>query len=234
MSKFEFKLKEALKEEAAQVPDYWENISKKANIPYNGRITMKESPKRNLLRLRYVIPVVCGLAFVVMLSLISFPNNNKVENLFINNIVGSMGSKIGLPENGTTQTVSYETYLEKANMNLDLWLPTGLENTEDAYVYYNEDGTIFMMSGYTFSNPSSGESLTIRFQNDTLPLTDTRYQLENEEITIINGEGIVIGYYKELDAYYTAFMYKGIGYDLTGMQGISQEDFINVIQSIIQ
>ena len=145
-----------------------------------------------------------------------------------------MGSKIGLPENGTTETVSYESYLEKANMNIDLWLPTGLENTEDAYVYYNEDGTVFMMSGYTFSNPNSGENLTIRFQNDTLPLTDTRYQLENEEVTIINGEDIIIGYYKELDSYYTAFMYKSIGYELTGMQGISQEDFIKVIQSIIQ
>lgn len=234
MSKFEFKLKEALKREATNAPDYWDNISKKANIHYNGRITMKESPKRNLLRLRYVIPAVFGLAFVVMLSLISFPNNNKVESIVINNIGGSMGSKIGLPENGTTDTVSYETYLERANMDLDLWLPKGLENTEDAYVYYNEDGTIFMMSGYTFSNPSSGESLTIRFQEDSLPLTDTRYQLENEEITTINDEDIVIGYYKELDAYYTAFIYQGIGYDLTGMQGISQEDFINVIQSILQ
>jgi|GEM_PF-6392508 len=234
MSKFEFKLKESLKEEALQAPDYWEKISKKANIPYNGRMTMKESPKRNLLRLRYVMPAVFGLAFIVMLSMISLPNNNKVENLIINNIVGSMGSKIALPENGTTENVSYETYLEKANMNLDLWLPTGLNNTEDAYVYYNEDGTIFMMSGYTFSNPSTGESLTVRFQNDTLPLTDTMYQLENEEATTINGEKVVIGYYEELDTYYTAFIHKGIGYELISMQGISQEDFINVIQSIIQ
>lgn len=234
MSKFEFKLKESLKEEAAQAPDYWENISRKANIPYNGRImTLKKSPEKNLFRLRYLVPVVC-LAIVVMLSLIKFPNNNKVENLIINNIVGSMGSKIRLPENGTTETVSYETYLEQADMDLDLWLPTGLENKEDAYVYYNEDGTLFMMSGYTFRNPSSGESLTIRFQNDSLPLTDTRYQLENEEPTKINGEDIVIGYYKDLDAYITAFMYKGMGYELTGMQGISQEDLIKVIQSIIQ
>lgn len=195
---------------------------------------MKNSPKRNLLRLRYIVPAVCGLALVVMLSLISFPNNNKVENLVINNIVGSTGAKIRLPENGTTETLSYENYLEKAGMNLDLWLPTGLENTDDAYVYYNDDGSEFMMSGYTFSNPSSGESLIIKFQKDALPMTDTRYQLENEKVTTINGVDVVIGYSKDLDAYLTAFIYKGIGYELTGMQGISQEDFIRIIQSIIQ
>ena len=234
MSKFEFKLKESLKDEAAQAPDYWENISRKANIPYNGRMIMKKSPKTNLFRLRYFVPAVCGLALIVMLSLVNFQNNNKVDNLFINNIVSSMGSKIRLPENGTTETLSYETYLDQAGMNLDLWLPTGLENTEDAFVYYNEDGTIFMMSGYTFINSSSGESLTIRFQEGALPLTDTRYQLENEKATTINGEDIVIGYYKDLDTYFTTFIYKGIGYELTTMQGISQEDFINIIQSVLQ
>lgn len=175
-----------------------------------------------------------GMQYSHMLILFQEISNSKVENLFINNIVGSMGAKIRLPENGTTETLSYETYLEQAGMNLNLWLPTGFKNAEDAFVYYNEDGTEFMMSGYTFSNPSSGESLTIRFQNDTLPLTDTRYQLENQETTSINGEDIVIGYYKDLDAYFTSFIYKGIGYELTGMQGLSQDDFIHIVQSILQ
>lgn len=244
MNKFEAKIKKSLKMEAEQSPDYWESISKKTNIPYNGRINMKKLPERKILRLRYAVPAVCGLALLAILFLTKIPGNNPsggdlvntqtVENLKINNITSSIGAKIGLPENGTTETVSYEDYLVQAGMSLELSLPTGLENTEDAYVYYNEDGTEFMMSGYTFSNSSTGESLTVRFQKDVLPMTDTKYQLENQEISTINGEDIVIGYSKDLDAYFTTFIYKGIGYELTGMQGISQDNFISIVQSILQ
>jgi hypothetical protein len=244
MNKFETKVKEALIEEAEQTPDYWETIAKKTKISYNGGIIMKKSPKRNIFKLRYAVPVVCGLALVAVLSftnifenkapILNGSGNQTVQTLQINSILSSTGAKIRLPENGTTEAISYEAYLEKANLNLDLWLPTGLENTEDAYVYYNQDGSEFMMSGYSFSNPNGGAYLMIRFQKDTLPITDTRYQLENQEVSTINGEDIVIGYSKDLDAYFTTFIYKGMGYEVTGMQGISQDDFVHIIQSILQ
>ena len=244
MNKFEAKIKKSLGTEAEQSPDYWESISKKTNIPYNGRMIMKKITKSNMFKLRYAVPAVCGLALVAIIFLTNIPGNNPsggdlvdnqtVENLQINNIVSSNGAKIRLPENGTTEAVSYNDYLVQAGMNLDLWLPTGLENTEDAYVYYNEDGSEFMMSGYTFSNLSTGSYLMVRFQKDVLPMTDTKYQLENQVTSTINGEDIVIGYSEELDAYFTTFIYDGIGYELTGMQGISQDDFISIIQSILQ
>jgi hypothetical protein len=246
MNKFETKIKKALKIEAEQSPDYWESISKKTNIPYNGGMIMKKTTKSKIFKLRYAVPAVCGLALVVMFTFINFQSNKPsdlggdvignqtVENLNINNILSSMSAKIRLPENGTTETLSYDAYLEKAGMNLELELPAGLENTDDAYVYYNEDGSEFMMSGFTFHNPSTGAYLTIRFQKEALPITDTRFQLEKQEVSTINGEDIVIGYNKELDTYFTTFMYQGIGYELNGVQGISQEDFISVIQSILQ
>ena len=246
MNKFEAKVKESLKTAAEQTPDYWEDISKKTNIPYNGRIIMKKSPERNIFRLRYLVPATCGLALVAMLAFINFPGNNApnlggdvtstqtVENLNINNILSTISAKIRLPENGTTEELSYDAYLEKTGMGLDLWLPTGLDTKENAFVYYNEDGTEFMMSGFAFSNPSTGANIRIRFQQGNLPITDVRYQLEKEAVSTINGEDIVIGYNKELDAYVTTFMYQDIGYELSGGQGVSQDDFIQVVQSILQ
>jgi len=246
MSKFEAKLKKALHESVANTPDYWEDISKKTNIPYDGRMIMKKTPERNIFRLRYAVPAVCGFALVAVLLLTNIMGNKQpnlggdvngtqtVENLQINNIISSIGAKIRIPEDGTTETVPYDKYLEQAGMSLNLWLPKGLANTEDAFVYYNADGSEFMMGGYTFSDPSTGESLLIRFQKDSLPITDTKYQFDNQLSSKINGEDIVIGYSAEQDAYYTTFIYKGIGYDLTGTQGFSQEDFISVIQSILQ
>jgi len=246
MNKFESKIKKSLMETAEQTPDYWENISKKTKIPYNGRIIMKKSTKRNIFQLRYILPAACGLALVALLIFINFNgnmapisnneglSNQTVENLQINSILSSTSAKIMLPENGTTETLSYDAYLEQTGMNLDLFLPTGLINTEDAFIYYNEDGSEFMMSGYTFSDQSTGAYLMIRFQQGTLPMTDVRYQLENQEVSTINGEDIVIGYSKDLDMYFSTFMYKGTGYELNGALGIAQDDFISVIQSILQ
>ncbi|MDF2943297.1 MAG: hypothetical protein K0S01_2155 [Herbinix sp.] len=246
MNKFEAEVKEALKTSSEHTPDYWENISKKTNIPYNGRIIMKNSPKKNIFRVRYIAPAVCAFALVATIPFLPGLGNNSpskgndvaniqtVENLNINNISNAISAKIRLPENGTTETISYDNYLKQANMNLNLWLPTGLEKSEDAFIYYNEDGSEFMMSGYHFSNPSTGATLSIRFQHGALPMTDLKYQLENEETSTINGEDIVIGYSKDLDAYCTTFMYEDIGYELSGSQGISQDDFVHVIQSIVQ
>jgi len=245
MNKLESKIKKSLMEAAEQTPDYWENISKKTNVPYNGRTIMKNSNKRNIFQLRYLLPTACGLAIVAMLIFINFGNkppisndeglsNQTVENLQINSILSSTSAKIMLPENGTTETLSYDAYLEQTEMNLDLFLPTGLINTEDAFIYYNEDGSEFMMSGYTFNNQNTGAYLTIRFQQGTLPMTDVRYQLENQEVSTINGEDIVIGYSKDLDMYFSTFMYKGTGFELNGAQGITQDDLIRVIQSILQ
>jgi hypothetical protein len=244
MKKFESKLKEALKNDAAQAPDYWENISQKTNITLNRRMIMEKTTKRNSFKLRYAVPAFCGLALVATLAATNFLGDKapisdsnitqSVENLQINNISTSIGAKIKLPENGTTETVAYKDYLTKAGMNLDLYVPEGLENTDDAFVYYNADGSEFMMSGYTFHNSGTGAYLTVRFQKDTLPMTDTKYLMDTEDTSTINGEDVVIGYSKDLGAYYSTFIYQGIGYELTGGQGVTQDDFVKVIQSILQ
>lgn len=205
---------------------------------------MEKTTKKNSFKLRYAVTAFCGLALVATLAATNLLGDKapvsdsnitqSVENLQINNISTSIGAKIRIPENGTTETVAFKDYLNKAGMNLDLFIPEGLENTDDAFVYYNADGSEFMMSGYTFSNPGTGAYLTVRFQKDRLPITDTKYLMDTEDTSTINGEDVVIGYSKDLGTYYSTFIYQGIGYELTGGQGISQDDFIKVIQSILQ
>lgn len=244
MNRFESKLKEALKNDAAQTPDYWENISQKTNITWNRRMYMEKTTKKNNFKLRYAVPAFCGLALVATLAATNLLGDKapvsdsnitqSVENLQINNISTSIGAKIRIPENGTTETVAFKDYLNKAGMNLDLFIPEGLENTDDAFVYYNADGSEFMMSGYTFLNPGTGAYLTVRFQKDRLPITDTKYLMDTEDTSTINEEDVVIGYSKDLGVYYSTFIYQGIGYELTGGQGVSQDDFVKVIQSILQ
>ena len=81
------------------------------------------------------------------------------------------------------------------------------------------------------TNESAEKNITISFSDTYEPLRDYFIDKENSKVSNINGIELVIYNYKEM--YITKFEYIGIKFDIE-TSGISEEEFINLLVSIIK
>lgn len=83
-----------------------------------------------------------------------------------------------------------------------------------------------------FSNEDFTRSVSIEVEKGSIPWVDYLHLSANEEKSVINNVEVFIGQ-SENGYYYTEFMYKDVGFAMVA-EGVSQDEFIAIIASIIK
>lgn len=252
---FEKDLKEKLMSQ--DTPDYWDGILKKIkagkNIDYKHKKIVKLRNWYTYVAAGIAI-IVCSVIFLNQFVGMSTNNTdtaqiqseqdnnivneavNKIENnIYINQVSSLAKSKIKLPEGYYSENMTYTQYTNSVGLNKIMKLPSDMSILRDSTkVYYNSDGSIFMMNGFKFELSSNEDKyIKIRIQKDTIPLTDLLYELSTEIESNIGNSKLVIGYNKESDIYISNFINNGIGFSLEA-KAISQEEVVKFIESIVE
>ncbi len=167
-------------------------------------------------------------------------NNNSlsIENkIHINKINNLSSTKIKLPDGYYTKELSYNQYISELGINKNIEIPKDMFISKDTTkIYYNPDGSIFLMNGFVYSTPSQDNkdrSVQLRFQQGQIPLTDLLYAFDTETESSFGSTNAVIGYNEKTDTFISNFIHEEIGYSLKAV-GLSQDEFVQIIASIVQ
>jgi hypothetical protein len=171
--------------------------------------------------------------------------------IYFNTFEIRSGARRYVPEDVYQLQITMEEYIRHIGRDpRPSWFPGDLKEAKtELVIWYYPDGKIFDSSNYLYysTDPEdyTAKKIGITVEKDTLPLQD--YILAGENMTsLINGVEVRAGYllmdenYNEdgqpesyFDYYYADFISKGIGYRITAERGITQEEFIKVILSLI-
>lgn len=128
---------------------------------------------------------------------------------------------------------------EYYGLNIFPTVPADLEETDEnweegPYGIYKRDGgkgeVYYDAIVLDYSNKDFSRGVNIELQTGSLPLScyGFFYELKNE--SVINNVKVKIAQ-SDNGYYYASFMYKNVGFRILG-EGLSQEEFVNVILSI--
>lgn len=85
---------------------------------------------------------------------------------------------------------------------------------------------------HNFSNEDFTRRVSMEVQRGSIPWLDYLHLSANKEKSVINNVEVFIGQ-SESGYYYTEFLYKNVGFTIFA-EGVSQEEFVSIIASIIQ
>lgn len=166
--------------------------------------------------------------------------------LYFNQVEEVGSAKIKLPEGAYKAEIQLEEYISYLGSDpRPTWLPEGMaESKKSVQLWYYENGEILDSSwAFRYSSDlenSLAKQIDIDIDKGKLPRTDIDI-LGEEKVSYINDTEIITGHMildksheANNDFYYAEFTYNGIGYRITAERGITQEEFIKVLQSIIK
>lgn len=164
--------------------------------------------------------------------------------LYFNQIVKEDFSKIKLPEGAYRSEIELDEYISFLGSDpRPTWLPEGMEeSSRQVQLWYYENGDV-LNSSWTFHYSSDFENseakrIDIDVDKGVLPSTDISI-LGEEQVSYIDKIEIIVGHMivdqnpKTNNLYYAEFIYNGIGYRITSENGVTQEEFIKLLKSII-
>ena len=163
------------------------------------------------------------------------PNNNKIV---INSINGISSDKMMINlALGDRIEMSIEELCEYYGVDYVPDVP------EDIKIWPDQIGDIYKRNGGTgevywdqnvlnFSNEDFTRSVHIEVDKGSYVLQDYLHFKGTEEKSVINNIEVLIGL-TESGYYYSEFMYKGVGF-LIDAEGVTEEEFVAIIASIIQ
>ena len=166
--------------------------------------------------------------------------------LYFNQVEEVGSAKIKLPEGAYKAEIQLEEYISYLGSDpRPTWLPEGMaESKKSVQLWYYENGEI-LDSSWAFHYSSDLENslakqIDIDIDKGKLPRTDIDI-LGEEKVSYINNTEIITGHMimdnsheANNDFYYAEFTYNGIAYRITAERGMTQEEFIKVLQSIIK
>lgn len=162
--------------------------------------------------------------------------NNKIIVHQIDAVSDDMAMNIALMADDFT-AMDKGALNEYYGMNVVPSVPEDLEEWEDQQhgIYRRNGGTgevYWDSNGFTFSNEDFSRSVNVEIKKDSMPLCDYFFYHSTEERSIINNIEIAIGQSSN-GYYYAQFMNQNVGFQIVG-EGLSQEEFVAVISSLIQ
>ena len=187
------------------------------------------------------------LAFSLILILVVAIGLNR--NVFNNEITKQIGgSKVEIKINKLNDIEMLKLDADIKNLEVDeipkkyetlktIKIPEGFYSESIYAVYVRENiqtEEYNILNNYVMgyrTNESAEKDITISFSDTYEPLRDYFIDKENSKVSDINGIKLVIYNYKEM--YITKFEYNGIKFDIE-TSGISEEEFINLLVSIIK
>ena len=116
-------------------------------------------------------------------------------------------------------------------------VPNDIKEWNDAfYGIYKKDGgsgaVYWDQMILNYSNEDFTRGVNIEIKKGSLPVLDYGFGESSEEKSVINNWEVAIGY-SESSGYHALFMYKDIGFCVNA-EGVSQDEFIAVISSILK
>ena len=168
------------------------------------------------------------------------------SELYFNQIEKAESAKMKLPEGAYKSAIELEEYISYLGYDpRPTWLPEDMKELERlVQLWYYENDDILDSSCRFYYSDYFGDSKAKRIDIDVdkgkLPNTDISI-LGEEKTSYINNIEIIMGhmvmdkiYDANNDLYYAEFIYNGIGYRITAENGVTQEEFIKVLKSIIR
>lgn len=120
------------------------------------------------------------------------------------------------------------------------WVPDGMTRYTGPHIlYFDKDGNVlFYRYGYTYRenlNDYTSKSLEVNVAKGQKAYNDVIYPAAAQVKSSINGVSMFIGHanLKGKDLYLAEFSYQNIGYYIEGESGVTQDEFIKIIESIV-
>lgn len=165
--------------------------------------------------------------------------------LYFNQIEKTEFTKMKLPEGAYISEIRLEEYISYLGSDpRPVWVLEDMEQSErPVRIWYDQNGDIFDSSwvfhySSDFEN-SKAKRIEIGVEKRKIPTTDIII-LGEQKVSSINNTEIIMGHTimdknheSNKDLYYAEFINNGIGYRVTAEGGVTQEEFIKVLQSII-
>lgn len=222
------------------------SVSEEKMLEISEKIQVNKTRKSIVLNKYKLIVAVVSIIIILYVSNIHFNRNISNTTKYISlqngkfffNKVKSFDlqeAKIKLPEDAIEVTWSFEKVKDyfKKDFSLIYIPPTIKDNNleESVSVYVDKSGDVIFdnITYYYGDFNTHGFILTI---SKEMPLNDEVFLTNKTRMSQINNTNILI---LEINSehYYASFLYDGIGYTITS-NGISQPQFIKVLQSIIE
>jgi hypothetical protein len=159
--------------------------------------------------------------------------NGKV---FFNNVESVQQAKIALPDGAIETSWSFKQVQDYFETDfLPKYIPSSIKGNsiEDSVSIYldKSESVVFDNISYHYGD-SDERGLAVTVSKNKLPIKDEIFITNNTQMSNINDTDILI-LETSPNYYYASFLYDGVGYIITAY-GISQSEFIKILQSIAQ
>lgn len=157
------------------------------------------------------------------------------KDIIINNLsdFALSESKICIPVDAVNKTYTWKELCEYYGKDVSFQsLPETFDDdikNQTFEMYVDSDGNVVYDNVELYYQATSDQYIRLIVAKEKLPVTDE--MCIGGVYSTINGKQLEI--YKVNDTYYSAFIYDGIGYNLTA-RGLSQDEYIELLKEKIQ